>query len=110
MCVFTIGFRSLRQPQFPDSAPTITTARDLLGGFISPFTLFSQTHAGTPMEHRRIADAATHLAPKARENPGTPIHTLGQRVANNQENLCTCRARQNLCWPCRVCSGSYREH
>jgi hypothetical protein len=28
-----------------------TITRDLLGEFISPFTLFSQNHAGSPKEH-----------------------------------------------------------
>jgi hypothetical protein len=58
MFVFTIGVRSIRQPQFPNSAPTITTARDLLGGFISPLTLFSQTHAGSPKEHKEFSEGA----------------------------------------------------
>jgi hypothetical protein len=58
MCVFTIGARSLHQPQFSDSAPTITTARDLLGAFVNQLTLFSQTHAGSPKEQNEFAEGA----------------------------------------------------
>jgi len=39
------------QSPFQPVRPTITTARDWLGGFIGRCTLFSRTHAGRPKAH-----------------------------------------------------------